>query len=585
MDGTFSYESGLTLATVVATLVVLAAAYFWLARGSPPFLLAVAAGLGSFAGAYSILNPLVQFGELSTDWFIAELENGRVALRTASVLVGVAGLQGIVRLIRGGPDPFLMDSLQALSTWHQRESRRLQRVFTHQALLYTSVMSLLWLLAVQDRTSTAIVALNWLVTFVVDDWAIVGHYSRHYYIRPSWRHTVQLQAINLLIAVFIVVVLASEQEGWIAAIGGLLVLASFVVVPLGRAVMGTRQRLKDVRSGSRPRAPLGASYEELWSRNRRLREVFDEVSNRARGLREAHQATVSEADEVRRSVWIDQRRRSTGGGDATEERVDELVHAMRTGDDERVDVSVRADPALAAGQCSDGSSLLCRAALLERWAIVEVLRSHDPPLDIYDVIALNDLVHLETLLHNDPMLWTLNHPALGSPLAFAVRSGRARAVELLLRSGADPEDELDVDPPDLVDPASRRMTAMMAGLLTIESPAPLLIEAIRRADVTTVRHLLDDGSNPNILWNGRSPLHYAAHKGYAGVADLLLAAGADPLLRVRDGGDPAQTADAAGHLALAELIRSHQEDALSRLHTFVAEKWRERGKRYPNLEG
>jgi hypothetical protein len=99
----------------VAALVVLAAVYFWLARGSPPFLLAVAAGLGSFAGTYSILNP-VQFDELSTDWFIAELENGRVALRTASVLVGVAGLQGIVRLIRGGPDPFLMDSLQALST-------------------------------------------------------------------------------------------------------------------------------------------------------------------------------------------------------------------------------------------------------------------------------------------------------------------------------------------------------------------------------------------------------------------------------------------------------------------------------------
>lgn len=580
----FSYGAGVMPAVVVASLVCVAAVYTRLARGSPPFLLALAAGLGSFAGAYAVLNPLLQITELDGPWFTAEIASGRLALRTASVLVGSAGLGALVQLIRSGPDPFLMDSVQALSTWHERENRRLKRVFAHQAFLYTSVMSLLWLMAAQDRTSVPIVALNWLVTFVVDDWAILGHYTRRYYIRPSWRHTVQLQAVNLLIAGLVVVVLISEYDGWVATTGGPLVLLMFVLVPMLRAFRGVQHRMKDLQSGSRPRAPLGASYDELWARDSRLRELVEELSHRARELRRAHHAAVFDADQVRRSAWATRLVGTSRSLTGSEKVVDALVKALLDGDDDSVAEALRTDPALAAGRDSHGCSLVCRAALLERTPLVDALRGLDPPLDIYDLIALDSVAELETLLRDDPMLWTLDHSGYGSPLAFAVRSGTARAVELLLDAGADPNDRLDVESWDLVDPAVSRMTGMMASLLTIELPDPPLIEATRRGDAAMVRHLLSHGAEPDIPWNGRSPLHYAAHKGHAEIAEVLLAAGADPLLRSPDGVDPSETANAAGHLELAELIRTHQEDALSRLRSFVAEEWMQSRQRRPAPE-
>jgi hypothetical protein len=56
----FSYGAGLAPAVVLAALVGGIALFLWWRRGSPPFMLALAAGLGSFAGAFALLNMIVR---------------------------------------------------------------------------------------------------------------------------------------------------------------------------------------------------------------------------------------------------------------------------------------------------------------------------------------------------------------------------------------------------------------------------------------------------------------------------------------------------------------------------------------------
>lgn len=55
-----------------------------------------------------------------------------------------------------------------------------------------------------------------------------------------------------------------------------------------------------------------------------------------------------------------------------------------------------------------------------------------------------------------------------------------------------------------------------------------LIEAIIRNDVTKVRNLLENGSDPNYAddWANITPLHYAALHNALEIASLLITAGA-----------------------------------------------------------
>jgi ankyrin repeat protein len=68
--------------------------------------------------------------------------------------------------------------------------------------------------------------------------------------------------------------------------------------------------------------------------------------------------------------------------------------------------------------------------------------------------------------------------------------------------------------------------------------------------------LLAAGADVNATQHGGfTPLHGAAQHGDVEMVELFLSAGADPTIRVPDGGTPADLAEAADHHDVASRLR------------------------------
>jgi ankyrin repeat protein len=65
----------------------------------------------------------------------------------------------------------------------------------------------------------------------------------------------------------------------------------------------------------------------------------------------------------------------------------------------------------------------------------------------------------------------------------------------------------------------------------------LLIEAIIKNDITTVKKLLEKGVDPNFCEDkaGITPLHFAAQNNTMEIVKLLIAAGADVTIKNEEG--------------------------------------------------
>ena len=111
-----------------------------------------------------------------------------------------------------------------------------------------------------------------------------------------------------------------------------------------------------------------------------------------------------------------------------------------------------------------------------------------------------------------------------SALAYATRANAAEIVDALLAAGADPSTVSDDD------------RAVAAG----EKADPaLLVHAARQGDTARVTRLLAAAGDPNAPAGSDAmpPLHAAAFTGQPATAQILLAAGADPLVRNGYGSD------------------------------------------------
>jgi hypothetical protein len=62
-----------------------------------------------------------------------------------------------------------------------------------------------------------------------------------------------------------------------------------------------------------------------------------------------------------------------------------------------------------------------------------------------------------------------------------------------------------------------------------------LLAAIAKGDQLTVHRMLVMNTNPNFTWNGTTPLHVAAEKGYPDIVQLLIKFGADYRKKNADG--------------------------------------------------
>ena len=95
--------------------------------------------------------------------------------------------------------------------------------------------------------------------------------------------------------------------------------------------------------------------------------------------------------------------------------------------------------------------------------------------------------------------------------------------------------------------------------------AEILGDALERNDPAQARRLLLAGANPDAAMAGDcTPLVYCAATGRAELVKLLLAFGADPARRDRDGRVAADYARARGHLGIIELIDGAKQGAAAK---------------------
>jgi Ankyrin repeats (3 copies) len=90
-----------------------------------------------------------------------------------------------------------------------------------------------------------------------------------------------------------------------------------------------------------------------------------------------------------------------------------------------------------------------------------------------------------------------------------------------------------------------------------ESLNDSLVDAVKAGSLDRVRELLSAGADPShwgLPW-GQTPLHYAAMLGFEEIAEVLLAANADPDKADFDGVKPLVVASFADHHKIADLIR------------------------------
>ena len=185
---------------------------------------------------------------------------------------------------------------------------------------------------------------------------------------------------------------------------------------------------------------------------------------------------------------------------------------------------------------------------------------------IYSAMALNDAAEVRRVVAADPS--QLKRPQSHNedfrlPLHFAVHKKLRDMVRLLVELGADPlatdasgftaiayATEPDIDQP-LVEAIQRQMgptlftslaladwqaaTRIVAADPTVVNNDGVLHLMAKRGNTAGVKWLLDNGANPDMLWNHWgamvTPLHLAALSNHSEVARALLDAGADPTIR------------------------------------------------------
>ena len=142
---------------------------------------------------------------------------------------------------------------------------------------------------------------------------------------------------------------------------------------------------------------------------------------------------------------------------------------------------------------------------------------------------------VERLLQQNNVVLDCRNNTQATPLMDAASGGHIKIVQLLLRAGAD------------------------VNAQTIYGNSPLLLAAEFGRDQVVEEILKQQGTDISlrqwvIPYNGWTPLHWAASKGYNKIVQLLLAAGLDVNAKDNNGNSPLMLASQKGYKDVVERL-------------------------------
>jgi uncharacterized protein len=227
------------------------------------------------------------------------------------------------------------------------------------------------------------------------------------------------------------------------------------------------------------------------------------------------------------------------------ETVDHLLAAVLGGDTQRTEELLRADPRLVRARNMFGVSAVHAAYFTGRRDLAARLLPSDPP-DLFLAAELGRLDVIDDLVSLRPGAAREFDDRGSTALHGACYWGQPEAARRLLRAGADPS------------APTRDQFLQIAPLGSAIATTPGVPQPSDDEDVVLglVRLLLEHGADPGqARRDGMTPLHSAAWRGLARVAQELIDAGASPSAVAtagpHQGQTPADTALSQGYIILA----------------------------------
>jgi len=209
----------------------------------------------------------------------------------------------------------------------------------------------------------------------------------------------------------------------------------------------------------------------------------------------------------------------------------DFISKVEAGNLPEVESLLQKEPSLAEARDANGSTVIQKAAYMGNSAMVKLLLSASPTLDMATACSVGDLDAVAKAADERPE--SVNEMSADGfrPLCLAAAFGHEAVLALLLERNADP---------------TLRSTTL--GVAPMDS-------AIFGRSVRIVQRLLDAGVDPNVAQGGGfRPLHGAAQHGDIEIVKLLLAHGADSSAKSDAGKTAHDFATEYGHIETAELL-------------------------------